>query len=160
MTFDTNAIQIRRVTSEDAGWKRQFNALYADCPNPKHDPKPEHAYFAAYNGKTIVGHSEIYHEDDKWIMDSLRVKAEFREQGIAKALTNIRIAYAISNGAKEVWYSCHDDNLMTTCCHVRLGFKKICPPHHNCTPATTHWYRLKVTKTLIAKLNKANNLPA
>ena len=157
MIFDTDAIKIRRVQPEDAGWRRQFKAFYADCPAPKHDPKPEHAYFAAYNGKTIVGHSEIYREDNKWIMDSLRVKSEFRERGIAKALTRARIAYAVSNGAKEVWYISHDDNLMTICCHVSFGFRKVCPIHHHCTPATAHWYRLKITKALISGLNK---LPA
>jgi GNAT superfamily N-acetyltransferase len=154
MTADTNSIRIQRVQPEDAGWKRRFRAFYADCQVPKHDPEQEHAYFAAYSGKDIVGHSGIYRASDKWIMDGLLVKVEFRERGIAKALTRARIAYAIGNGAKEVWYSCHDDNLMTVCCHLRLGFKKICPAHHHCTPGTTHWYRLKVTKTLIAALKK------
>ena len=85
-------------------------------------------------------------------MDGLRIKTEFRERGIAKALTRARISYAVRNGAKEVWYSCHDDNLMTICCHVSFGFRKVCPPRHNCTPATAHWYKLKVTKALISGL--------
>ena len=152
MTLDTDAIKIRIVQPEDAGWKRQFTAFYADCPTPKRGPEKSHAYFAAYNGKIIVGHSEIYQEGDKWILDGLRVKAEFRERGIAKALTSARICHAVRNGAKEVWYSCHDDNLMTTCCHISLGFKKVCPANHNCNPATAHWYKLKVTKALISKL--------
>ena len=147
-----NGIIIRRVQPEDAAWKRQFKAFYTDCPAPKRGHEQSHAYFAAYSGQTIVAHSEIYREDDKWILDGLRVKVEFREKGIAKALTRARIAYAIENGAKDIWYSCHDDNLMTTCCHISLGFKKVCPPRHNCTPATAHWYKLKVTKALISGL--------
>ncbi|MFA6434948.1 MAG: GNAT family N-acetyltransferase [Elusimicrobiales bacterium] len=152
MTPEADEIAIRRVQPEDAGWKRRFKAFYADCPVPRRAPEQEHAYFAAYNGKTIVGHSEIYLEDGKWIMDGLRVKTGFRERGIGKALTGARIAYAAANGAKTVWYNCHDDNLMTTCCHIGFGFKKICPPGHNCTPATAHWYRLGITKQLISRL--------
>lgn len=154
MTFTKEGIEIRKVEKEDADWKHRFDAFYADCTAPKHGRKFAHAYFAAYNGKEIVGHSEIFHEGDKWLMDGLRVKTEFRERGIAKALTRARIVYAIENGAKEIWYNCHDDNLMTTCCHVSLGFKKVCPPHHHCTPTTTHWYKLKITKALIARLTQ------
>jgi ribosomal protein S18 acetylase RimI-like enzyme len=154
MTLNADAIIIRQVRSEDADWKRQFKAFYADCPVPKRAPKQKHAYFAAYNGKTIVGHSEIYREEDKWIMDGLRIKAEFRERGLAKALTRARISYAIKHGADAVWYSCHNDNLMTICCHMSFGFKKICPPGHNCAVDTAHWYKLNITKALISKLKK------
>lgn len=152
MPLNPEAVKIRMVRPEDAGWKRQFKAFYADCRATKRGREQAHAYFAAYDGNTIVGHSEIYREENKWILDGLRVKTEFRERGIARALTRARIAYAVRNGAKEVWYSCHDDNLMTICCHVSFGFRKVCPARHNCTPVTAHWYKLKVTKTLIAGL--------
>jgi len=152
MTFAKDGIEIRKVAKEDADWKRQFDAFYAGCHAPKRGRKGAHAYFAAYTGKEIVGHSEVYYEGAKWLMDGLRVKTEFRERGIAKALTRVRIVYAIENGAKEIWYSCHDDNLMTICCHVSFGFKKVCPAHHHCTTATAHWYKLKITKALISRL--------
>ena len=154
MTPDKSPVEIRMVEKEDADWKRRFDEFYADCQAPKRGRKQPHSYFAAYSGKELVGHSEIYQEGNKWIMDGLRVRTEFRERGIAKALTRARILHAEANGAKEIWYSCHDDNLMTTCCHISFGFKKVCPPHHHCTPATAHWYKLTITKTLIAKLNE------
>ncbi len=150
MTSDLNGIIIQRIRLEDAAWKRQFKAFYSDCPALRRGRERSHAYFAAFSGDTLVAHSEIYREDDKWILDGLRVKTEFRERGIAKALTRARILYAAENGAKEIWYNCHDDNLMTTCCHISLGFIKVCPVRHNCTPATAHWYKLKVTKALIS----------
>ncbi|MBI4802728.1 MAG: GNAT family N-acetyltransferase [Elusimicrobia bacterium] len=151
MALNNPQIAVRRVEAEDRDWKRQFAAFYADFPPLTHTLKRPHAYFAAYNGREIVGHCVIFQEAGKWIMDALRVKAEFRQQGIASALTRARIHYAIGQGAKEVWYSCHDDNLVTICCHLRFGFKEVGHASHHSAPG--HWYRLKVTKAAIKKFN-------
>lgn len=149
MALNSPRVEIRRVETEDREWKRQFTAFYADTHLPRHTLKYPHAYFAAYNGREIVGHSVVYMENGKWIMDGLRVRPEFRQQGIAKSLTRARIRYAIGQGAKEVWYSCHDDNLVTICCHLRFGFREVCAAPHHTTPG--HWYRLKLTKTAVKK---------
>ncbi|MBU2573741.1 MAG: GNAT family N-acetyltransferase, partial [Elusimicrobia bacterium] len=151
MALNNPLIDIRRIENEDSDWKRQFAVFYADYSPPRHTLKCPRVYFAAYNGRELVGHSMIYQDAGKWVMESLRVTAEFRQQGIASALTLARIRYAIETGAKEVWYSCHDDNLVTICCHLRFGFKKVCSAPHHCAPG--HWYRLKVTKTAVKKFN-------
>lgn len=144
------AITIRKITREDAEWKTRFEAFYAGCDIRRVD-RVQHVYFAAYAGEEIAGHSVIYFEKDRWVMDGLRVKPEFRERGIAKQLTEARIRHAAEQGAKEVWYSCDDGNLVTICCHVRFGFEKVCPDRHHCTAATAHWYRLKITPALFKK---------
>jgi len=127
-------IEIRRVAKEDGEWKTRFRAFYADC-GIKPVEGLEHAYFAAYSDDEIAGHSVIYFEGGRWVLDGLRVKPEFRERGIAKGLTEARIRYALERGAKEVWYSCEDGNLVTICCHVRYGFQKVCPDSHRCNAA-------------------------
>lgn len=143
-------IAIRKVSKESGEWRTRFEAFYSDCGARNLDNIP-HAYFAAYAGEEIAGHSVVYFENGRWVLDGLRVKAEFREKGIAKALTEARLRYAIGQGAKEVWYSCDDGNLVTICCHLRYGFKKVCPDSHKCTAATAHWYRLKITPSLFKK---------
>jgi len=142
-------ITIRKVRQEDADWKARFKAFYADCDIKKMGRKA-HTYFAAYAGDEIVGHSVIYQEKGRWVMDGLRVNPEFREKGIAKRLTEARIRHAVELGAQEVWYACEDGNLVTICCHLRFGFEKVCP-HSRCTAATAHWYRLKITPELFKK---------
>ncbi len=137
-------IEIRKVENEDAEWRRGFDAFYAGRPVKELGRLP-HAYFAAYAGDELAGHSVIYRARGRWVMDGLLVKPEFRERGIAKRLTEARIRYAVENGAKEVWYACDDGNLVTICCHLRFGFEKVCPGGRRCTAATAHWYRLKVT---------------
>lgn len=143
-------ISVRKVSKEDKEWRTRFEAFYSDCDIKRVDGL-EHAYFAAYSGEEIAGHSVIYLENGRWTMNGLRVKPEFREKGIGKLLTEARIRYAAEKGAKEVWYSCDDGNLVTICCHLRFGFEKICPDRHHCTAATAHWYRLKVTPALFKK---------
>lgn len=143
-------ITIRRINRESGEWQTRFSAFYSDCGVKKVDGL-EHAYFAAYAGDEIAGHSVIYFEDGRWVMDGLRVKPEFRERGIAKALTETRIRHAAGHGAKEVWYSCDDGNLVTICCHVRYGFKIVCPDSGACNAATAHWYRLQITPALLRK---------
>ncbi len=143
-------ISIRQVRKEDREWRARFEAFYEGYDIRRVDGLP-HVYYAAYAGDEIAGHSVIYFSDGRWIMDGLRVKPEYRERGIAKRLTEARLRYAISRGAKEIWYSCDDGNLVTICCHLRFGFEKICPDRHHCTAATAHWYRLKVTPALFRK---------
>lgn len=143
-------ITIRKINKEDGEWKTRFEAFYSGCDIKQVDTL-EHVYFAAYAGEEIAGHSVLYRADGRWVMDSLRVKPEFRERGIAKRLTEARIRYALEQGAKEIWYSCDDGNLVTICCHVRFGFEKVCPDKHHCTAATAHWYRLKITPALFKK---------
>lgn len=145
-------IKVALVASEDAAWRRAFKAFYADCPRQSRDGQ-DHAYFAAWAGRKLAGHSEVYFDGERWVMDGLRVAAEFRERGVAKKLTAARIRYAIARGAKEIWYACDDGNLVTICCHLRFGFKKVCPTGHTCSAATAHWYRLKVTKKLLKDLD-------
>ncbi|OGR44632.1 MAG: hypothetical protein A2X35_04815 [Elusimicrobia bacterium GWA2_61_42] len=147
MTPKLGDLTVKKVEREDAEWKTRYDAFYAGCGVRKLGSRP-HAYFAAYAGKELAGHSVIYFEKGRWIMDGLRVKAEFRELGVAKRLTAARIRYAIEQGAKEIWYACEDGNLVTICCHLRFGFEKICPDSHRCTAATAHWYRLKITPEL------------
>lgn len=147
---DPVGIKIRKISRERGEWRTRFEAFYAGLPVKPMDGLP-HAYFAAYAGEEIAGHSVIYFEKGRWVLDGLRVKPEFREKGIAKAMTEARLQHAISQGAKEVWYSCDDGNLVTICCHLRYGFKKVCPDSHNCNPATAHWYRLRITPTLFKK---------
>ncbi|MDT8287687.1 MAG: GNAT family N-acetyltransferase [Elusimicrobiales bacterium] len=145
-------IKVVRVADEDAPWRRAFKTFYADCPRPDRSAVP-HAYFAAWAGRRLAGHSEVYLDGGRWLLDGLRVAAEFRERGVAKKLTAARIRYAIGRGAKEIWYACDDGNLVTICCHLRFGFKKVCPAGHSCNAATAHWYRLKVTKKLLKDLD-------
>ena len=143
-------ITIREVQREDAEWKARFLAFFSGYEVKKLGRKT-HAYFAAYSGDEIVGHSVIYLEKGRWVMDGLRVNPEFREMGIAKRLTEARLRHAIERDAKEVWYACEDGNLVTICCHMRFGFKKVCPDSHRCTVATAHWYRLNITPVLLGK---------
>ncbi|HAH31702.1 MAG TPA: hypothetical protein DCL44_05245 [Elusimicrobia bacterium] len=146
-------VEIRRVALEDAAWKKAFDAFYRDSPPPKDTLEIPHAYFAAYHNGKIVGHSVIYKKLAKWVLDGLRVKPEWRERGIAKNLTAARIRYAVENGAKEIWYDCEDGNLVTTCCHLRFGFKKVGHRGLGDDRNTVHSYRLKVTDGLTKKLN-------
>ncbi len=146
-------IEVRKVEQEDAPWQASFRAFYSDCGTRELAGKA-HTYFAAYSGDELVGHSVIYREKGRWVMDGLRVKPEFRERGIAKRLTEARIRYAVEQGAKDIWYACEDGNLVTICCHVRYGFEKVCPRSHqkqHCTAATAHWYHLKITPELFKK---------
>ncbi len=152
MATAKDGIEVGEVRREDASWKRAFRAFYADCPRPDRT-KLDHAYFAARAGKKLAGHSEIYFDHGRWVLDGLRVAPEFRERGVAKRLTAARILYAAGRGAKEVWYACDDGNLVTICCHLRFGFKKVCPAGHSCNAATAHWYRLKVNKTLLKRID-------
>jgi len=145
-----DAISICKVEREDAAWRARSLAFYSGCWVKNLGRKPR-AYFASYSGGEIVGHSVVYLEKGRWIMDGLMVKPEFRERGIAKRLTEARISHAIEQGAKEVWYACEDGNLVTICCHLRFGFEKICPDSHHCTAATAHWYRLKITPALFKR---------
>jgi len=146
-------IKIKRIASEDAGWKARFKAFYSDCEIKKLDPRQAHSYFAAYAGSELAGHSVIYFEHDRWIMDGLRVKPEFRQMGIAKLMTEARIRHAIKNSAKEIGYSCEDGNLVTICCHLRYGFEKVCPAGHRCNLSTAHWYRLIITPAILKKFS-------
>ncbi|MDA8130432.1 MAG: GNAT family N-acetyltransferase [Elusimicrobia bacterium] len=143
-------ISIRKITRESGEWKTRYAAFYADFDLKDVDGL-DHAFFAAYSGEEIAGHSVVYLEEDRWVLDGLRVKPEFRERGIAKALTAARIRYAAGRGAKEVWYSCEDGNLVTTCCHLRFGFEKMRKEGPACRAGTANWYRLKITPSLFKK---------
>ncbi|OGS14412.1 MAG: hypothetical protein A2285_08925 [Elusimicrobia bacterium RIFOXYA12_FULL_57_11] len=147
------AIKIKRIISEDSGWKDSFTAFYSDCEIKKLAPGQAHAYFAAYSGSELAGHSVLYLENGRWVMDGLRVKPEFRQMGIAKRLTEARLRHAVKNGAGEVWYSCEDGNLVTICCHLGFGFEKVCPDNHRCSLATAHWYRLKITPAVLKNIS-------
>ncbi len=147
---ERDPIIIREVEREDAAWKASFLAFFSGCEVKKLGRKT-HTYFAAYSGDELVGHSVIYLEKGRWVMDGLRVNPEFREMGIAKRLTEARIRHAVGRDAKEVWYACEDGNLVTICCHLRFGFEMICPDSQRCTVATAHWYRLKLTPSLFRK---------
>lgn len=140
-----------KADEADAGWKADFEAFYAGR-GIKKIGRRAHAYFAAYSGKELAGHSVIYREKGRWIMDGLLVRPEFRELGIAKRLTEARLRYAASRGAREVWYSCEDGNLVTTCCHLRYGFVKTSAPEPaRGAPGGAGWYRLEITSGLFEK---------
>ena len=143
-------VEIRQVLREDAGWKKAFEDFYSAC-GVRRVGRRRHAYFAAWAGAELAGHSVVLFDKGRWVMDGLLVKPEFREKGIAKKLTEARIRYAVGQGAAEIWYACEDGNLVTICCHLRYGFEKVCPAHHHCSIATAHWYRLKVTPALFRK---------
>ena len=70
---------------------------------------------------------------------------------LAKRLTEARIRHAAEQGAKEIWYSCEDGNLVTTCCHLRYGFEKVRPAGPRRCAAAAQWYRLKITPALFKK---------
>jgi GNAT superfamily N-acetyltransferase len=146
-------ITVRKVDLQDPEWKPRFEAFYAGRQVKRLRAKP-HAYFAAFAGGELAGHSVVYFDKGRWIMDGLLVKPEFREMGVAKRLTEARIRHAIEQGAPEIWYACDDGNLVTICCHLRFGFQKVCPDKHRCTAATAHWYRLPVTPELKEKFLK------
>jgi ribosomal protein S18 acetylase RimI-like enzyme len=145
------AFKIRQIKAETPAWRAAFDESYSDCRVKELAAGQPHAYFAAFAGDTLAGHCVIYHEDGRWVMDGLRVKPEFRQMGVAKRLTAARLAYAVKQGAKEVWYSCDDGNLVTICCHKYYGFEKVCPAGHKCSVQTSHWYRLAVTPALFRK---------
>lgn len=151
-------IVVKKVDHENAEWKARFAAFYAGCEIKKIGRRA-HAYFAAYAGRELAGHSVLYFEKGRWVMDGLRVKPEFREMGVAKRLTEARIRHALAQGAKEIWYSCDDGNLVTICCHLRYGFEKVCPEDHRCTAATAHWYRLRITPALFEKFPSLKEEP-
>ena len=153
MIPEKEKVEIRRVETEDAAWKEQFDAFYANCPRPKLVLTTPHACFAAYHGGEMVAHAVIYIKHSQWVLDGLRVKPEWREHGIGKALTAARIRYAAENGAKEIWYDCADGNLVTTCCHMRFGFQKVGPKSRIYGPDEVRRFRLKVTADLLKKLN-------
>ena len=142
-----------RIVQEDAAWRKQFDAFYANFPQPKLIFTAPHACFAAYHGGEMVAHSVVYKTRSQWVLDGLRVKPEWRERGIGKTLTAERIRYAVKNGAKEIRYDCEDGNLVTTCCHLRFGFQKVGPKGRSSALAKVHRYRLKVTADLLEKLN-------
>jgi len=143
-------IIVRKVEHEDAAWKARFEAFYSGC-DIKKVGRSKHAYFAAYSGDELAGHSVLYREKGRWVMDGLRVLPEFRERGIAKQLTEARIRHAIEKGATELWYSCDDGNLVTICCHLRYGFEKVDAAGHHTDSTSAHWYRLKITPALFDK---------
>jgi GNAT superfamily N-acetyltransferase len=145
------AIRVTEIKREDAVWKTHFQEFYSGCDVKQLAPGQPHAYFAAYSGKKLAGHCVIYLENDRWVMDGLLVKPEFRQMGVASLLTEARIRHAAKSGAGEVWYACDDGNLVTICCHLRYGFEKICPENHKCSIATAHWYRLKITPAFFKK---------
>ena len=144
-------MKIKKISRETAAWKQAFNDFYSDFETRKISAGQAHAYFAAYCGAELAGHSVVYFEEGRWIMDGLMVKPEFRQAGVASRLTEARIRCAAKAGAKELWYSCEDGNLVTICCHVRYGFVKVCPAHHRCDASTAHWYRLRITPELFKK---------
>ncbi len=154
METTATKITIRHLNTNSADWKNDFSNLY---PNPLFIEKAlnyPHAHFAAFNGEEIVGHALIQYIDSKWVLGTLIVKAEFREQGIGKGLTQVRIDYAKNLGIKKLWYEAKNDNLVSICCHVGVGFKKICPQGQaHCTPATAHWYSMKISNAVIPELN-------
>lgn len=148
---ELTAVKITKISRETAAWKRAFRAFYSDCDVKELAPEQPHAYFAAYSGSDLAGHCVVYLENGRWVMDGLMVKPEFRQAGVASRLTEARIRYAAGAGAKEIWYSCADGNLVTICCHVRYGFEKVCPARHHCDASTAHWYRLDVNPELFRK---------
>lgn len=151
-------IKVRRISDESPEWRAAFMSFYADCDIKQLAPGQPHAYFGAYAGKELAGHCVIYFENGRWVMDGLRVKPEFRQMGVGKRLTLARISHAVASGAREVWYSCEDGNLVTICCHLGFGFEKVCPDDHRCTLATAHWYRLKVAPALFKKFPEIKKL--
>jgi GNAT superfamily N-acetyltransferase len=153
MAAKKEEVEICRVPAENAAWKKQFDTFYADFPPSGSVTAMPHAYFAAYHNGVIVAHSVVYKKGSQWILDGLRVSPAWRERGIGKALTAARIRYAVKNGAKEIWYDCEDGNLVTTCCHLRFGFRKICPRSRSGRQRTVHRYRLTVAGDLPKRLN-------
>jgi len=113
-------------------------------------------YFAAYFNDILVGHSALVRENGKWILEGLRVRPEFREKGIGKKLTEIRVNCAISQKAKSVWYLARDKNLVSICCHMKLGFQKHCGDKPDCKITDVVWYKLDLTPEFIESFSKKN----
>lgn len=147
-------IIIKQIKTETADWKNEFTDLYPNQSFIENALNYPHAHFAAFNGKKIVAHALIQYREDRWVLGALIVKAEFREQGIGKALTQARIDFAKKLGIKKLWYESKNANLVSICCHVALGFNKICAHGQaHCTPATTHWYNLEISNAHSPDLN-------
>ncbi len=145
---------VKHIKTETTDWKNEFTALYPKQQFIEKALQYPHTHFAAFNEKEIVGHALIQYIEGKWVMGALVVKAEFREQGIGKALTKVRIDYAEKLGIEKLWYQSKNDNLVSICCHVGVGFKKICPHGlSHCTPATAHWYELDILSPINSDLN-------
>ncbi|PIS47788.1 MAG: hypothetical protein COT17_01620 [Elusimicrobia bacterium CG08_land_8_20_14_0_20_51_18] len=136
--------KISRVIEENGAWKAGAFRIYGDLSFIEQTSKHPHAYFAAYQSGKMAGHAIVLCSDGRWILDGLRVDPKHRERGIGKALTGARIRYAVSKGAKEIWYCCAADNLLSTCCHTRFGFKKVRPASKRESPELSHWYKLDV----------------
>ena len=153
MEATKNKTIINHITVEPNNWKNEFTALYPDPSFIEKVLSYPHAHFAAYNGEKIVGHAIIHYIENKWVLGSIVVKPEFRQQGIGKALTKVRIDYAKKLGIRKLWYHSKNDNLMAICCHVGSGFKKTCSHETNCTPAKAHWYYIETSIAFNPELN-------
>ena len=146
---------VKYVKTKTADWKNEFISLYPEPLLIEKALEYPHAHFAAFNKEELVGHSLIQYIDGKWIFGALVVKAEFREQGIGKALTKIRIDYAEKHGITKLWYTPKNDNLVSICCHVGLGFEKTCASLSKTKHifGDTNWYYLEIATYLAPELN-------
>jgi len=100
-----------------------------------------HAYYAAYDGNEMVALSIILKSEEKWILDGLYVKPEYRRRGIAKKLIEERIKFARGIGAKEIWFNCGDRNIASLKAHDFFEFKKVRPTTIEESPEPSHWYK-------------------
>ncbi|MEW5951665.1 MAG: GNAT family N-acetyltransferase [Elusimicrobia bacterium] len=141
-------VKIKRMTLK---WEKEFREFYKDCLSPRMIRNPDAAYFAAYCGKLLVGHAALVKENGKYLLEGLRVRPEFREKGIGKELTRLRLSYALEKGAKTVWYRAADKNLVSICCHMKFGFKKVCKPGEKCGIGKVVWYKLNLSDEQSAK---------
>lgn len=142
-------IEIRKVENEDDDWKAGVSLIYGAVSFIGQTSTHPHAYFAAYSGGEMAGHAVILFTGGRWVLDGLRVKPEYRERGIGKALTKARILYAVSQGAEAIWYCCAGDNLVSTCCHESFGFKKAGETAPGEAPKFSQWYKLDVRELKI-----------
>jgi len=146
-------IKFLQITKKTKKWERDFNNFYKGCFLPPHIKDSDAVYFAAYFGNIMVGHSAIRKSNEKWILEGLRVIPQFREMGIGKKLTEMRISYAISQKAENIWYMDIDKNLVSLCCHMKFGFIKTKEkPDSKIKDAI--WYKLDLTPQNIEKIKR------
>lgn len=138
-------IKIAKVEKEDKKWRADVGSLYENCDFIEKTAEYFHAYFAAYLGKELVGHSIIFNTGDKWLLDGLYVKPEYRGRGIAGELIEARIKFARENGASELWFNCGDSNIASVKSHEHCNFEKVHPATREEAPEPSYWYKLSVS---------------
>ncbi|GAB4029245.1 MAG: hypothetical protein Fur0012_03340 [Elusimicrobiota bacterium] len=149
--MNLSLIKFKRIEKYTLKWEKEFRDFYRGCLNPRMIKNPDASYFAAYFNDILAGHCALVKENGKYVLEGLRVRPQFREMGIGKELTRLRLLHAIDMGAESVWYCAADKNLVSICCHMKFGFKKVCSGRKDCKISEVIWYRLDLKSPAVRK---------